>query len=383
MPSVERTLLLIISIPLLMCGCITDPPPVEELAEFHITYPMPGQQEAQRMLVDGDGILIIGTSVNAGQSSMMLMRTDLDGKHGWTRLIASELNSEAFGMARSPDGGLVLMGSQRTGSYKDILLLKTDVDGSVIWEKTFGGPLNDIGRDVIALQQGGYLLIGTTSSFGQGVASMYVIRTDAEGNELWSRAFGGGSLDGGSTLVQVDGFHVMLLGFTESFGAGYRDQWLLSVSVDGDSLWSVTCGGPDYEESQGLHRASDGSFLLCGHSASVIPVHAMHGLRVDADGQIRWEHHFGTTAAHSGGEGVLEDSDGRILFAGRSNGFGQGEQVYLVKTDGAGNIISEENFGGDGDQWATDVAESATSHYILCNSVVDGDADVLLIKRRK
>lgn len=379
----NRIFLLPIFSSLLMHGCTPDAPAPEELAEFHLTYPMPGQQEAQHLMVDGDGILIIGTSGSGAQSSMMLMRTDLDGNLEWTRLIASELNSEGFGMARTPDGGLVLMGSQGTGSFKDILLVKTDLDGSVIWERSFGGPLNDMGRDVIALQQGGYMLIGTTSSFGQGVASMYVIRTDAEGNELWSRAFGGTSLDGGSSLVQVDDFHVMLLGFTESFGAGYRDQWLLSVSVDGDSLWSVTYGGADYEESQGLHRASDGSFLLCGHSASVIPIHAMHGLRIEANGQIRWEHHFGTSAAHSGGEGVLEDSDGRILFAGRSNGFGQGEHVYLVKTDGAGNIISEENFGGEGNRWATDVAESTTSHYVLGNSVVGSDADVLLIKRRK
>jgi hypothetical protein len=314
---------------------------------------------------------------------MMLMRTDLDGHELWTRLIATDKNGEGHGMVRTPDGGLILVGSQRTGTFKDVLLVRTDPDGAVLWEKSFGGPMNDLGRDVIALEQGGFMIIGTTSSFGLGVADMYVIRTDESGNELWSRTFGGQSLDGGSELVQVDQFQVMLLGFTESFGAGYRDLWLQSVSVDGDSLWGSTYGGADYEESQGLHRAANGSFILCGHSASIDPVHAMHAIRIGQNGAVQWERHFGTPGVHDGGEGVLEDSDGNLLFVGRSDSFGQAEQVYLVKTNATGDIISEENFGGDGSQWATDVAESPTSHYIIGTSVIDGDADVLLIKKPK
>lgn len=368
---------------LLASACKHDPAPTEQLTEFYRTYPVPGNQLAHRLIVDANGILIIGTSEVGGQSSMMLMRTDLDGHKLWTRLIATDRNGEGHGMARTSDGGLILVGSQRTETFKDILLVRTDANGAVLWEKPFGGPMNDIGRDVIALEQGGFMVIGTTSSFGLGVADMYVIRTDDSGNELWSRTFGGLSLDGGSELVQVDQFQVMLLGFTESFGAGYRDLWLQSVSVDGDSLWGSTYGGADYEESQGLYRAANGSFILCGHSASIDPVHAMHGLRIGQDGTVQWEHHFGTTGVHDGGEGVLEDTDGNLLFVGRSDSFGQGEQVYLVKTDATGDIISEESFGGAGSQWATDVAESPTSHYIIGSSAIDGDADVLLIKRPK
>jgi len=368
---------------LLAPGCKDDPTPTELRTEFYTTFPVPGNQQAHRLIVDVSGILVIGTSEVGGQSSMMLMRTDLDGHELWTRLIATDKNGEGHGMVRTPDGGLILVGSQRTGTFKDVLLVRTDPDGAVLWEKSFGGPMNDLGRDVIALEQGGFMIIGTTSSFGLGVADMYVIRTDETGNELWSRTFGGQSLDGGSELVQVDQFQVMLLGFTESFGAGYRDVWLQTVSVDGDSLWGATYGGADYEESQGLYRAANGSFILCGHSASIDPVHAMHGLRIGQDGTVQWEHHFGTTGFHDGGEGVLEDSDGNLLFVGRSDSFGQGEQVYLVKTDATGNILSEESFGGDGSQWATDVAESPTSHYIIGTSEIDGDADVLLIKRPK
>lgn len=368
---------------LLAPSCKDDPAPTELRTEFYETYPVSGNQQAHRLIVDANDISVIGTSEFAGQSSMMLMRTDLDGNEIWTRLIATDRNGEGHGMARTPDGGLILAGSQRTGTFKDVLLVRTDPDGAVLWEKSFGGQMNDLGRDVIALEQGGFMIIGTTSSFGLGVADMYVIRTDDSGNELWSRTFGGQSLDGGSELVQVDQFQVMLLGFTESFGAGYRDLWLQSVSVDGDSLWSSTYGGADYEESQGLHRAANGSFILCGHSASIDPVHGMHGLRIGQDGAVQWERHFGTTGVHDGGEGVLEDADGNLLFVGRSDSFGQAEQVYLVKTNATGDIISMENFGGDGSQWATDVAESTASHYIIGTSVVDGDADVLLIKRPK
>lgn len=368
---------------LLFAGCEESVDPAEEVTEFSRVFESVEHQVGHQLILDDQGVTIIGTSVFGNQSSMLLMRTDLNGEILWRRSLATDLHAEGESLATTADGGLIMAGSHSTApSIRNLLLVRTDSEGQVLWQRSFGGPMNDIGRKVIQLHDGSFMVIGTTSSFGPGVASMYVLRVDAIGNELWSRTFGGISLDGGSALVQLDDYQVVLLGFTESFGAGGRDQWLVGMSLQGDSLWSRTVGGPGYEESQGFVLLPDGGFALCGHSASVDPVHALHALRLDGSGSVLWEHHLGTVGAHDGGEGVTVDSDGNFWFVGRGDVQGQLEEILLIRADAQGLIVSEERLGGSGNQHATDVQTNSQSVFILANTLIDGaTGNVMLVKR--
>jgi hypothetical protein len=354
----------------------------DEVAMFDLTLQMAGQQEANQLLLQDDGVVIVGTSQSGGQSSLMLMKTDLNGGIMWTRLIATDLMAEGHGIGRTVNGDLILIGSHKVAQgIKNMLVVRTDVGGSVLWQRSLGGGLNDIGRGVIVLNDGNIMVVGTSSSFGIGAADMFVAKLDASGNVLWSETYGGIGLEGGSALAQKDEFEVVVLGFTESFGAGGRDQWLVGISHDGDSIWSRTIGGVGYEESQGLARLQNGGLALCGHSASIDPFHAMHAVRLDGAANLIWEHHLGSQFAHDGGEGVAEDVNGIIWFGGRGDVDGSGEEMYIVRTDADGNLLSEERFGGQGDQWVTDLQSNARSMFILGNSVVAGTANVMLVKR--
>ncbi|MCF8257151.1 MAG: hypothetical protein K9J06_06340 [Flavobacteriales bacterium] len=368
----------------LLAGCEDSSPLTEEVAEFIRVYESGGHQFGHQLILDDQGLLIIGTSMVGNQSCVLLMRTDLNGEPIWSRQIATELYAEGEGLARTADGGLILVGSHPIAPMvKNLLLVRTDSEGHVLWQRSYGGAMNDIGRGVIQLHDGSFMVIGTTSSLGPGVACMYVLKVDAQGNELWSKAFGGISLDGGSDLTQLDAYQVVLLGFTESLGAGGRDQWLVGMSLDGDSLWSRTVGGTGYEESQGFASLPDGGFLLCGHSSSIDPVHDLHALRLDGSGSLLWEHHLGTMGNHDGGEGVATDADGNFWFVGRGDVQGLWEEVFVIRTDAEGQILSEEYFGGSGNQMATDVKTNANSVFILAHSQTGGGGtgNVMLVKR--
>lgn len=383
MGQMNKLLLLLLLCTCALGACTPDVMTQDHVPSFDTTYVVAGQQQAHGLLADDSGLLIVGTTEEGGQSRILMMRLDLNGQLIWQHELNTQHNAEGHGLIRSGDGNLIVIGSQLSNGDKNMLLVKTDFQGTVLWEREFGGPYNDIGRDVIALQEGDLMLIGTTSSFGDGVADMFAVRTDNEGTAMWSRAFGGPSLDGGSELIQTGPYTVMMLGFAESFGSGYRDQWLLEISLDGDSLWSSTYGGAAYEESQALVRASNGDLILCGHSASIDPVHAMHGLRIGMDRAMLWEQHFGTVGLHEGGEAALEDGEGNLLFAGRGDVALMGEDIFLVRTDASGNILAQQQFGGEGNQWATDLAEHTDAYFILGNSVQDGDMNILLIKQAK
>lgn len=339
--------------------------------------------QAANCITDGfQSLFITGTSTNGSSSKAFVLKINLDGEIVWQREIGDQ--SQGNGLICTADDMLLLVGSTtNVNGVQNVLLTKLDQEGNTIWTKSFGGAMADQGKDVIELETGGYMIIGTTQSFGAGVASMYVIRTDAAGNEIWSRTFGGEGLDGGSELLQLNSFEVMLLGFTGSFGAGDRDIYLQSVSFEGDSLWSSTYGGTGYEESQSIARTDDGGFIMSNHSASEEPNHSLMATRLDANGFVLWEQHFGTTTQHEGGEGVLMDYDGNYIFLGRTNSFGIDEQVYFIKTDPNGNILEELNFGSEGDQRGLDIIQGANSYAIVGTSTINGDTDVLLISHPK
>lgn len=308
------------------------------------------------------------------------MKTDFSGGLIWHKNLGQA--TEGWSLKITNDNALIVTGTIKTASDNiDAVLIKTDLDGNMFWQKSFGGPMADLAKDVIALENGDFMIVGITQSFGSGAASMHVIKTDSNGNEIWSRTFGGGGLDGASELVEVNGFEIMILGFTGSFGAGDRDIYLQGVSMEGDSLASFTLGGSGYEESQAIAKTADGGFVMCNHSASIDPTHKLLATKLNANYQTVWEAEFGGLVEHEGGEGVLSDSEGNYVFLGRTNSFGNEEQVYFIKTDANGNVLEELNFGAVGNQRGTDIIEHNSSYYILGTSSINGDSDVMLIKR--
>lgn len=351
----------------------------EQLESFEVILDELGDQEANRLIGVEDGIVLVGTSYTENTSQILLCKVNLNGEKCWTKNLVP--GAEGYSIKKMANGGFLVCGSvTASAGNKDLLLLKTDESGNLVFQKTFGGSQNDIGRDAIELQNGDLMLLGTTGSFGPGAASMYIVKTDPNGMEIWSRSFGGDGVDGGSELLQMNSVEVLILGFTGSFGAGDRDIYLQGVSLDGDSLASFIYGGASYEESQAIQPAADGGFVMCNHSASSDPTHAMVATKLNSNYQVVWEREYGSSVSHDGGEAVLADSEGNYVFIGRTNSFTEDEQVYFVKTTPDGTLIQETHFGGVGDQRGNDIIEYRGSYYICGTSTINGNSDVLISK---
>lgn len=354
---------------------------LEPPAAFEKIISLTGEQEIRGIIGLEDELLILGTTRLGGEPRLLLLCTDLNGEVRWQSEL--ENGTEGQGIAIGLDGNISVVGTvhQESGD-RDMLYARFDRNGQLLSQRNYGGPLNDIGRDVEPLGvQGRTLLLGTTQSFGNGSADMYAVCIGPDGEEVWSRTFGGAALDGGSEIERIDPFVPVLLGFTESFGSGGRDLYIQTVSLEGDSLAAFTFGSADYEESQSFARISGGGLVMCNHTAGTDPAHNLWAMVLDGNLQVQWEKEFGASGTHDGGEGVSTDNAGSFFFLGRTNSFGSDEQMYFIQTDEDGNVLKEEAIGGQGDQQGHDLIIHKGSCYMVGTSTEQGAANVFLVKR--
>jgi hypothetical protein len=239
-----------------------------------------------RQTYDGGYILLGYTdSFGEGGNDMYLVRTDSNGVKvpGWGNRSdgSSTFGGSGSEMGRSVqqtlDGGYILLGD--TDSYGaggfDMYLVKTLPDGtaSITFEETFGGNTNDFGRSVQQTTDGGYILLGDTDSFGAGASDLYLMKTDAYGVPVsgWgnrgdgSSTFGGAGSDYGYSVQQTTDGGYILLGNTTSFGVGASDMYLVKVGSDGIEEWNTTIdrvGSVDYGYS--VQQTADGGYILLG-----------------------------------------------------------------------------------------------------------------------
>lgn len=241
---------------------------------------------------DGGYIVAGHTASNSqGYADAWLVKTDAEGNETWSKTFGGAGWDYADFVLQDDDGGYVVAG--RTASFgaggSDAWLIKTDENGNEIWNKTYGGRDSDYAAVVRKTGDGGYIFAGSTRSFGAGRWDIWVVRTDAGGNEIWNETYGGEEWDIATCLqATTDGGYVVA-GQTESAGAGDFDIILVKIDADGFQDWSRTFGGRDSDEAYAVHEVSDGGFIIGGNTESLQLDSAEPWLiRTDADGQELW-----------------------------------------------------------------------------------------------
>ncbi|HYX07484.1 MAG TPA: hypothetical protein VE912_12190 [Bacteroidales bacterium] len=178
---------------------------------------------------------------------------------------------------QTPDGGYIFTGTTtnvKGGSPldTDILLEKTDKYGNARWKiKKFGNKFDDQGNCIAAAPDGGYYIIGTstdtTSISNTPQTNMILLKVDANGNMKWEQTYGGIDNDGGNNIQVMDGGDLILAGYTSSYGNGGRDAWLVKTDKDGNMIWSETYGGKEDDEADFVQQTQDG-FIFTGSTKS-------------------------------------------------------------------------------------------------------------------
>ncbi len=357
---------------------------------FQRTYGGVFYDSGSRVLETPDhGYIIVGTtrSFSNDTTDIYVIRTDEVGDTVWTRTYGGNLWDSGIGIQRATDGGYIIASASNSidpGNY-DIYLIKINTAGETQWTKSVGGPATDYAHSIQTTSDGGYVVLAHTLSFGQGSLDFYLLKFDRKGDTLWTKTYGGAQSDWGSTVQQTRDGGFILVGDTKSFGDSNGDVYLVKTDANGNTLWTKTYGGNDYDRGFHVIQTNDNGYIIVGATKSFgAGMNDLYIIKTDAAGDTLWTRTVGGPES-DGASFVQQTKDGGYIISGGVNSFGfGGSDAYLVKLNSAGNILWTRVFGGAKNDGAKCVRQTADGGFVVVGSsesfTTGQGYDVYLIK---
>lgn len=307
------------------------------------------------ILVNENGIFVLGKTWDGGfpNNDMVLTRLGFDGKIKWKKYYGGTHNDLGHKMAETKGGGFIMAGFNRSvDDFGNAYLVKADANGELEWEKDFGGIYVDHGFDVLENANNEIIMAGTLGGFYNPTstdflnrdADIFVIKTDGNGNEIWSKTYGGESHDWAKSIIESPEGGYFICGSSQSEGAGSFDLFLMKIDEDGNQIWMKTYGGDDWEYGESVQWSTDQHLYLLGTSASFSgnykPDHFL--VKTNLNGDIIWSETFGGPYSDYS-SGLVATPDSGCVFTGWTDNGTHGKQdvvFYKIAKDGTAESIS-------------------------------------------
>jgi len=283
------------------------------------------------------------------------------------------------------DSGIIIVGSKDTCA----LLIKTDRNGDTLWTSYFNGGVWTMGTSVVETSDSGYMVFGSIRNNGQGYSDAYLAKLDNSGHFMWSKSLSRYSIGdysiGNSIIQAVDSGYVLTGRTTNSSGF---DIFLAKVDDNGSLVWSKRLGDANNSsECSALCKTFDGGYALTGliYNASTHIGSALL-IKTNGYGDTLWVKHFQVP----GWPGyfmysIVQDFDSGYVLAGNINASGPGGALDLsiMKTDSQGNLLWAKRYGGANSDRAYSIKQTSDSMFVIVgmsNSFGSGDWDIYMLK---
>jgi hypothetical protein len=355
--------------------------------EWNQTYSKAKIEIAHSVVEASDGgYALVGETPYFGDENgdSWLIKTDVSGNIEWS---FTEVGT-AYELIETTNGDYAIAG--HTGSFGAngvdfwFWFVEDPKDLSLLYSQTYGGTGTDIAYSLVEASDGGFAIVGFTESFGAGEADFWMVKTDAYGNVEWNQTYGGIGTEKAHSLVETSDGGYALVGFTESIGAGMSDFWLVKTDEFGNMEWNQTYGGPEVDIAHSLVETSDGGYAICGETGSFgAGMSDFWLVKTDGLGNMVWNKTFGGAAvdvAYS----LVETSDGGCALVGCTGSFDVGNTaVWLVKTEMFGNMEWNQTYGRGGREGGHSLVETSDGGFAIAGyttSMGAGYYDFWLIK---
>lgn len=272
--------------------------------------------------------------------------TALPLQAGWIKAYDSEgRTEEGHVVQQTADGGYIVFGLAYSSSEDgDIWLLKTDSEGEKVWEKSYGPTLwwNTSGQ---LTSDGGYIIADGTEIFGGEGYQAWLLKTDAQGDTVWTKNYGGPQHDVARAVHQTDDGGYIIAGFRDAIkhpDYGYLtngDMWLIKTDADGDTMWTKTYGVEDeHDYADFVSQTSDGGYIVaCSGLYSPATLNKVSIMKTDDKGDSIWTYR---TSEYIVFECVQQTTDDGYVATGINFG-----DLTIIKLGTNGNRLWEKTYG--------------------------------------
>lgn len=377
MSSNRLFLLLLVLLPAVLAAQVT----------FERTFGGAADDFGHSALACPGGYLLCGwtCSFGSGDADRYLVRTDELGDTIWTRTYGPQSGEDNGLKVKSTfDMGFVVVGYSIRSGRANMTLLKVDARGDSLWAREYGGSLDDMAYAVDQATDSGFIIAGGTYSFGSGRPNIYAVRTNAGGDTLWTRTFGGSDEEYAFSVASTADSGFIICGWTRSHGAGMADIYLIKTDARGDTEWTRTYGGAEDEYGHAVRQTADGGYIVAGSTlSSGAGLADFYLIRTDERGDTLWTRTYGGDTSDLGHSVELTE-DGGYIMVGQTASFGAGSyDCWLVKTDSCGDTLWTRAFGGAGDDRCHSVQKTVDGGYVAGGTTAScgvGGFDAWLLK---
>ena len=274
------------------------------------------------------------TQTNENGAEIWCLWIDDAGDSLWSMTYGNFSSDQGSCIRPNSDQGYTMTARVTVFQWGDqVFLAKMDQAGDTLWTKVYGTPRQDYGHSFIETSDGGYMIVGRTyASYTGESGDAWTIRTDAGGDTLWTKKYG---WDNGEdifycVLETEDGY--IFAGQTRSTGPGYTNVYVVRTDFNGDTVWTRTYGGEIAQNCYAMHEKENGNYVLCGYSSSFSPYNDVYMLEIDPQGKMIWQESWGVAGGDEYMYGCRPTSDGGYIITGWTNYYGAwDDELFALK----------------------------------------------------
>jgi outer membrane protein assembly factor BamB len=333
-----------------------DPPPEDDgAAEPDGEADAPEEEEEIEVCIDLDGDLL-GEGCPAGPDCDDTIRhCGADCSDGnanglpdcaettWLRTINHGTYYEAAHAAlATPDDGVLLAGM----SSADFWTLRLDGGGEVLWQSYLRGAFVNVARSLVPVIPGDHVILaGYTSSYGMGGYDLWLVELDAGGVAVRQGTVGGSGDDFALSACNTsDGMMAVTGSTTTGATTMSPDVLLIKLQTTGTLQWQAALGGSYTDEGRSIIETSDGSYVVAGMTGTAGLSSKALIVKLDRTGTVVWQKAFGSGTVQAEASDVVESADGNLVVAGFVEEL-LDRQVLVMKLDGSGGVLWTRSIG--------------------------------------
>ena len=294
-----------------------------------------GDDQSYSVAIDSlDNIIVAGqtTSDGAGATDSLIVKYSSSGVLQWGRTLGGTVNDIGSEVAIDSLDNIIVAGYTNSGGAgsTELLIAKYNSSGVLQWDRTLGGTGAEYGQGVAIDSADNIIVTGFTQSDGAGSNDVLIAKYNSSGVLQWDRTLGGTGNDRAYEVAVDSSDNIIVTGYTDSDGAGGNDVLIAKYNSSGVLQWQRTLGGTGDETSWGVAIDSSDNIIIIGRTESDgAGLGDLLIAKYNSSGVLQWDRTLGGNGDDYG-RGVAIDSLDNIIVTGYTQSDGAGVNDVLI-----------------------------------------------------